>query len=59
MGNELNVMRKNFKNFMKGIGSVMEIMPYTDYRRFVPKMTQDLSGVQDLSWTSQKKSKKS
>jgi len=32
-------MRQNFENLMKGIGSVMNIMPYTDYSRFVPKMT--------------------
>ena len=32
-------MSKNFENLLKGIGSVMEIMPYADYSRFVPKMT--------------------
>lgn len=32
-------MRKNFENLMKGIGSVMDIMPYTDYKSLVPKMT--------------------
>ncbi|HEW97242.1 MAG TPA: hypothetical protein ENF37_01165 [Beggiatoa sp.] len=32
-------MRKKFCRIMTGIGSVMEIMPYADYSRFVPKMT--------------------
>ena len=32
-------MTQQIRNIIKGIGSVMVIMPYTDYRRFVPKDT--------------------
>lgn len=32
-------MTKHLKSFFKGAGSVMDIAPETDYRRFVPKGT--------------------
>jgi hypothetical protein len=33
------MMTKQFQNILKGIGSVMDIAPSTDYTRFVPKKT--------------------
>jgi hypothetical protein len=30
-------MTKHFKNILRGVGSIMDIAPFTDYRRFVPK----------------------
>jgi hypothetical protein len=32
-------MNHKVKNILKGVGSVMDIMPSTDYSRFVPKET--------------------
>lgn len=32
-------MKKHFSNILHGMGSVLEVYPNTDYRRFLPKGT--------------------
>jgi len=34
-------MKKTYRNILEGIGSIFDIMPSTDYSRFVPKDTEE------------------